>query len=553
MLGLEFCNHMEQYSSDETLIEKNIKQAKSGDNDAWDYLCEKFSVYIHKRAWTKLADIDMPSDKKKELEGELYQAGWLGFIRALKRFCPNGGSKFITYATYYVDGEIAKELDLQLNVLGLTERPIKKSDKSDTSNIVKVDIDDTNTLIAQSLLSRISNEGISVAEVKDLGKYSAERRTLQLIEILRLLTDEEHTLSKEELKNLLRLYRIAKYQNGTKSETDNTFISSLEEILSEVNPEKYTAENEKDYRIKYAGYKENRLSANKEKSGKAQSITDFSYTHIFSNAELDRLIAIVCFTDLLSYEEKAGLTEKLVSTASLYYKSPFYDGDHLKFNPNAVHGRFTGRHFSAIDDLANKVKQLQDAINNLAQIRFRFNRYNDKYELEYTDEYLHTLSPYHVVMYQDHYYCIGLKDDGEKVWHYRIDLMSDLEIVRGEDGKMVPVKVAAFEGLPIANAYWNPEKYMTEHLYMAYDEPRDILLRIKNTDYTILHDWFGNHYEKTECSDEEGYDFVKVKTSPTMIVPWAMQYAGRVEVMDEEVRRNIRERIKTIEKSINDY
>jgi hypothetical protein len=107
------------------------------------------------------------------------------------------------------------------------------------------------------------------------------------------------------------------------------------------------------------------------------------------------------------------------------------------------------------------------------------------------------------------------------------------------------MKVCAFEGLPIANPTWNPEKYMSEHLYMAYDEPRWINIKIKNNDYTFLHDWFGNHYEKISSTpDEPGYDLVRVKTSPAMIVHWAMQYAGKVEIMDEEIREKIRGEIE---------
>ena len=45
---------------------------------------------------------------------------------------------------------------------------------------------------------------------------------------------------------------------------------------------------------------------------------------------------------------------------------------------------------------------------------------------------------------------------------------------------------------------------------------------------------------------KEGYDIVEVKTSPAMIVHWAMQYAGRVEIMDSDIRKRIREEIKSI-------
>lgn len=133
--------------------------------------------------------------------------------------------------------------------------------------------------------------------------------------------------------------------------------------------------------------------------------------------------------------------------------------------------------------------------------------------------------------------------------------MSEVEILTDKDGKPVPVDVCAFEGLPICNAYWDPEKYMAEHLYMAYDEPRKIRIKLRAEDHTILHDWFGDHYEKTdELTEIDGngrevrYDIATVRTSPSMIVHWAMQYAGAVEVLDEEIREKIRDEIKELQK-----
>lgn len=151
-------------------------------------------------------------------------------------------------------------------------------------------------------------------------------------------------------------------------------------------------------------------------------------------------------------------------------------------------------------------------------------------------DYIHILSPYHLVVYHDNYYCIGLKKDDKRIWHYRVDLMSNIEIVTDDSGREVPVEIIAFEGNPICNACWNPEKYMSEHLNMAYDETQDIRIKIRDTDYTIIHDWFGDHYEKMNEPCEEGYDIVRVRTSPYMIVHWAMQYGTSVEIMDEEIK-----------------
>ena len=85
-----------------------------------------------------------------------------------------------------------------------------------------------------------AHSGISIPAPKDLGDYTAERRTLQILDVLKLMTDEEHSLTCEQLQGLLSLYRKAKYGNGTSIEVSNTFNKSMGEILLEVNPEKHT-------------------------------------------------------------------------------------------------------------------------------------------------------------------------------------------------------------------------------------------------------------------------------------------------------------------------
>lgn len=504
-------------------VKNLISKIQSGDNEAWESLYHNYERYVHDRAWTRLRNLNISEDRKKDMEEELYQAGWKGFLSCIHAYDPQKG-EFLTYATHYIDGEMSKEIEFALNSLGLTE------------------IVNLQTAIAPCA----SGSGTSVEDAPNLGRYSAERRVLQIMEVLRLLTDEEHSLSKDELGSLLRLYRIAKYHNGTPLEAWNTLTSTIENMLTEVNPPEYTGKNDGEYKVKYEGYKENRLNAkrNKERGKKAADITGFSYMHIFDHTELDSLIQLVCFSDMFSNEDKQRLVEKLVSTASQYYQTPFQDGKKLRFNPKGIHGRFSGRIIQDNRQFAEKINIIQQAVNNLCQIRFKFNHYTAEHEMVPKSEYLHVLSPYHLVVYHDNYYCIGLKKEDKRIWHYRVDLMSDVEILTDGNGKIVPIDVCAFEGLPICNAYWNPEKYMAEHLNMAYDEPKEIRIKIRDTDYTILHDWFGNHYEKTKQPCETGYDIVAVRTSPFMMVHWAMQYADAVEVMDEDIREKIRDEIK---------
>lgn len=283
-------------------VKEQILRVKSGDNEAWKDLYAHFEKYVHECAWKRLRKLNMPADRKKAVEEDLYQAGWQGFLSAVRGYDPRQG-EFLTYATHFIDGEITKELKFALYPGGYVKMP-------ECSNGIEFQV---------AKMFPAAGEGMSVEEAPDCGKYSAERRVLQVMEILRLLTDEEHSLSKDELCSLLRLYRIAKYHNGTLLEAPNTLTSTLEDMLAEVDPLEYTGDNDGDYRIQYEGYRENRLKArqSKEKGKKAADLTGFSYVHTFSYAELDSLIQLVCFSDLFSNEEKKRLAGKLLSTSSV--------------------------------------------------------------------------------------------------------------------------------------------------------------------------------------------------------------------------------------------
>lgn len=574
---------MDKYLSEDE-VRDLIEKAKNGDNNAWEAICKNFELYVHDRAWNSLKEIIMPVEHRKDLEEDLYMAGWHGFVSAIRNFIP-GKVKFLTYATKCIDEDIKDELELLLNPLGITGKPKQYNKKAGTHSKSGVSLDECPEIADPKAVDDFVNEdaarsdnndverAIGILEImriledrnsaiseemrEELNKiadglekerFDSQRLALQILKVLRLTTDEDHSITIEELKELLRTYRIAQYGN-IRREAPITYTSALESILLELDPLEYTGKNEGEYKIKYEGYKENRLRnrINGEKGKKAASITNFSYVHTFNNDELNKLIQLISFSDLFSYDEKNNLIKKLVGTASMYYRSPFWDGEEIRFNSKAIHRRIAGVGQEDRGRLSENLKIIQDAVNNMGQIRFKFNRYTADHVMIPKTEYWHTLSPYHLVVYHDNYYCIGFMAGDEQAKHYRVDLMSEVEIIQDEEGKIIPMEVTSFEGLPISNAAWNPEKYMAEHLNMAYDEPQDIRIKIKNTDYTRIHDWFGDYYEKTDETCEEGYDIVKVRTSPFMIVHWAMQYGNSVEIMDEEIRAKIREEIRKME------
>lgn len=405
----------------------------------------------------------------------------------------------------------------------------------------------------------------------EYAQYIPERRTVQILEILKNISDEQHPVKQSEIREAMSETGEATTGNA------GTLANAIDEILLQINPVIYSEEDDDRYRIKYEGYKENRVLVkseikNRKKQAKKNSeensdtknemnteaedlqpqrapyITNLYYVHDFTYDDLDKLIQAVSFSAAIAPEDKEKLIGKLVNTSSRYYSSPYYNRRRgsLNFNPMGIYSRVQSSDRQGEKQLSLNLKLIQDAINKMQQITFMFNEYGEDGRLY--ERYPHTLSPYYIVVYHDMYYLIGGRAGKDKASHFRIDLITDVKSLVDEKGKEIKIEpMSHFKNLP-KREQWDPEKYMSEHLYMSYDEPRTIRLKIPNDRYTILNDWFGKHYKKCKEICETGYDIVEIFSSPNMIVHWAMQYAGIVEVMDEEIREQIKIEILNLQK-----
>lgn len=405
----------------------------------------------------------------------------------------------------------------------------------------------------------------------EYAQYIPERRTVQILEILKNISDEQHPVKQSEIREAMSETGEATTGNA------GTLANAIDEILLQINPVIYSEEDDDRYRIKYEGYKENRVLVkseikNRKKQAKKNSeensdtknemnteaedlqpqrapyITNLYYVHDFTYDDLDKLIQAVSFSAAITPEDKEKLIGKLVNISSRYYSSPYYNRKRgsLNFNPMGIYSRVQSSDRQGEKQLSLNLKLIQDAINKMQQITFMFNEYGEDGRLY--ERYPHTLSPYYIVVYHDMYYLIGGRAGKDKASHFRIDLITDIKPLVDEKGKEIKIEpMSHFKNLP-KREQWDPEKYMSEHLYMSYDEPRIIRLKIPNDRYTILNDWFGKHYKKCKEICETGYDIVEIFSSPNMIVHWAMQYAGIVEVMDEEIRKQIKIEILNLQK-----
>lgn len=392
-------------------------------------------------------------------------------------------------------------------------------------------------------------------------QYFAERRVIQVLDFLKRETDETHDITQDKLLDLMLESKDALTQN------ELTLSKTIDQILLQINPEEYEG-HEDEYRIIYKDYKKGNLvekkveiqerrkaEAKKRKElkeqnrlheyvkpriEKAPAITNLKFVHDFSNHELNQLMEAVNTSGRLSVKDKTNLMEKLQRTASKYFSSPFYDKEKkkLQFNQNGIYSRLESGKFASGNDLVSNLEIIQRAIKKNVQIEYYFNRYTVNGELKPSSTYKRWISPYHIIVYHDLYYLLGVMDGKDTVSHIRIDLMTEVGIKTSADGR--PLKAMPRSKTEFAEwKGWNPEKYAAQHLNMFYGKPERIQIKIKKGQATTLFTWFGNHFKQIESAEE--YDVVEVEAVPDAMVYWALQYSDTVEILSQNVRDKIKE------------
>ncbi len=394
-----------------------------------------------------------------------------------------------------------------------------------------------------------------------------EQRTVEILDILKRLSDERHPVSQKFILDEMETTKNAQ-----------TLSRALLQILCKINPVVYEEDNDGEYKIKYRGYEKDLISEKEiydsakrklrhneqygdvdmreldddeiealETYSRSPEIKDLYYVHDFTYEELDKLIDVVNLTNKLSDEDKTTLISKIVNTASDYYESPFFKDGKRKFN---VLGTYENRYFGNTM-LHRNLRVIRDAIEKRHKIRFNFNYYNENKELKprlesdgIPKEYV--MNPYYVMVINGHYYLLCNADWSNEVSYYRVDLMSNVEPKYMGKSKYPEKRKAISEikGLPGVEK-WKPSEYMSQHMYAFFDKPKTIKLKIDRNRYTMLHDYFGEYYSFIRHLDDE-YDLVTVTCSPNAMAIWAVQMGDFVEVLDDDVRKLVAEKVYTL-------
>lgn len=292
---------------------------------------------------------------------------------------------------------------------------------------------------------------------------------LNILDILKKYTDEDHRLSQKEIVDILR----TEYNMSADRKSVRRNILSLIEL---------------GYEIEYS--EAIRMVPNKATGELEESYiwSDFYLVRDFTDSELRLLIDSLLFSKHIPYSQCKELVEKLEGLSSRYFEAKV---KHIRTMPdNSPSNR---QIFYTID-------VLDEAISKGRQVSFAYNIYGTDKKLHpektsdgKTKEYI--INPYQIAATNGRYYLICNYDKYDNVSNFRLDRITDIKMLQTPVKPMKQVK-GLENGLSLP-------KHMAEHVYMFSGESVPVVFKAKKYIIGDVIDWFGKDIEITDETEDE--------------------------------------------------
>ena len=300
-----------------------------------------------------------------------------------------------------------------------------------------------------------------------------------ILQILREYTDENHSLTQQEIIKLLKQnYGMECDRRSVKSN-----IESLKELGYDISTEQG-----------------NRLLSRE-----------------FDDAELRILIDSVLFSKSISTKQAKGLIDKIRGISSRYFNAKV---SHVSNLPE-LHRTLNKQAMYSLDII-------NDAISEKKKIRFIYNDVGTDFKLHPRRDREYIVNPYQIVANNGRFYLVCNTEKHDNISHYRIDRMTDV--------RMLPDKIKPMKQVPEVAHGLNLPKHMAEHIYMFSGESVDVVMLAEKHLMSQLVDWFGTDFRIME--DKNDMLKIRVKVNPEAMKYWALQYGSYVEVLQPAKLRN---------------
>lgn len=237
----------------------------------------------------------------------------------------------------------------------------------------------------------------------------------------------------------------------------------------------------------------------------------------FEDSELRWLIDNVLSSRHIPARYSKDLIDKLLTLSSKYFKS--------RANVKSAYA-IPSLGKSENLNIFRNVDIADEAIEKKQKIKFTYNRYGKDKKLHKTTE--HIVSPYQMIIHNQRYFLIALNEKWKNIGHYRLDRITNIEIVDEKGTELSTIK--GYENGIDYSAYANSLPYMFS------DGLETVTFAIKDESMIDqVVDWFGVDF-RLEKSNERL--LVTVKVSPSAMEYWALQYLKNIEVISPQYLRD---------------
>ena len=334
--------------------------------------------------------------------------------------------------------------------------------------------------------------------------YTAQSKkmlNMNILEILKKYSDENHRLNQKEIIDLLEIeYQMTVDRKAIKRNLMNLLDSG--------------------YELEYTE------TVRTNKKGEQETLySDWYLVRDFTDAELRLLIDSLLFSKHIHYSQCKELIGKLEGLSNKYFKAKV---KHIRTLPEKMPNN---------KQLFYNIEILDEAISKGKKVEFNYNDFGIDRKLHHrmnSDGTVrkYVVNPYQMAAANGRYYLIANYDRYFNISHYRVDKISNVKILDE------PVKKQG----ELAESI-NLPKHMAEHIYMFSGESSRVTMRIDKFLVNDIVDWFGR--------DVSFYDETEDKVTASVIVNlkamryWAMQYANYVELLKPaKLREQIKEDLR---------
>jgi len=292
---------------------------------------------------------------------------------------------------------------------------------------------------------------------------------MNILDILKRYTDENHRLSQKEIQDIL----AREYDMKVDRKAIKRNLTNLIEFGYDIN----YSESVRMFRDKDGNEQENVI------------LSDFYLEREFTDSELRLLIDSVLFSNHIPYKQDMELVKKLSSLSNIYFKSRV---KHIARMPEEKTDN---------KQLFYNIELLDEAIGKGRKVRFHYLEYK-------SDKKLHkrrdkdgkardyVINPYQLVAKEGKYYLICNYDKYDDISNYRVDRITDMEIL--------PERVKPFNTLTGSDGRpLDLKEYMEKHIYMFAGENIRAVFRIEKSCLSDVIDMFGKDVKFSDESDKE--------------------------------------------------